>query len=133
MIQRIPNSLTNYIPGTGGVSMFTLLICIAAGIKPIITSSSDAKLEQIKNLNPEILGINYKSHPDVAEETLRLTDGKGVDYVINNIGPASVSNDLKMLRNRGGAIAIIGSLEGFKADLSDDLFLTLLVKTARLQ
>jgi NADPH:quinone reductase-like Zn-dependent oxidoreductase len=32
-------------PGTGGVSMFALLICLAAGIRPIITSSSNKKLE----------------------------------------------------------------------------------------
>lgn len=113
--------------------MFTLLICIATGIKPIITSSSDAKLEQIKKLSPDILGINYKTYPDVAEEALRLTDGKGVDYVINNTGPASIPNDVKMLRPRGGTVAIVGMLEGMKKDMPGELFATLLIKAARLQ
>jgi D-arabinose 1-dehydrogenase-like Zn-dependent alcohol dehydrogenase len=37
-------------PGTGGVSMFALLICLAAGIRPIITSSSDKKLDIARSL-----------------------------------------------------------------------------------
>ena len=32
---------TALFPGTGGVSLFALLICLAAGVAPIITSSSE--------------------------------------------------------------------------------------------
>jgi NADPH:quinone reductase-like Zn-dependent oxidoreductase len=60
--------------GTGGVSMFALVICVAAGITPIMTSSSDEKLEQVKRLgsreNP-VLGINSSTHPDWDVEAMK--------------------------------------------------------------
>jgi hypothetical protein len=58
----------------------TVLVCLAAGIKPIITSSSDAKLAKLKKLSPCVHGINYNTS-DVKAEVLKLTDGKGVDFI----------------------------------------------------
>lgn len=114
--------------------MFALLICIAAGIKPIITSSSDAKLEAIKKLNPSVEGINYRKHTDVAAEALRLTADKGVDFVINNTGAASLPSDLAALRKRHGTISCVGFLEGLNADWDPStLLLGLMFKAARIQ
>ena len=123
----------NALKGTGGVSMFALLICLAAGIKPIITSSSDTKLERIKKLSPEVEGINYKSHSDVAAEALRLTHGKGVDIIVNNTGPASVPSDFAALRKKGGTISLVGFLEGIQGEWDTSLFLTLLTRAAKIQ
>jgi NADPH:quinone reductase-like Zn-dependent oxidoreductase len=117
--------------GTGGVSMFALLISLTAGIKPIITSSSDAKLEKLKHLG-DIGVINYRTNPDIAAEVLRMTDGKGVDYVISNVGLSSIPTDLQMLR-KGGSIALVGFLEGFEADFSPSILMALTAKEAKLQ
>jgi NADPH:quinone reductase-like Zn-dependent oxidoreductase len=111
--------------------MFSLLISLAAGIKPIVTSSSNAKLEKLKQLG-DIEGINYKTNPDIVAEVLRLTDGKGVDYVINNAGLSSIPTDLQMLR-KGGSIALVGFLTGFEADFSPFILMTLIEKAAKLQ
>jgi NADPH:quinone reductase-like Zn-dependent oxidoreductase len=113
--------------------MFALQICLAAGIKPIITSSSNVKLDKLKQIDSNIGLINYKSCPDVAAEVLRLTGGKGVDYVFNNIGVASIPDDLRVLRKRGGRIALIGFLDGFTADWSPSLLMELIVKEAQIQ
>lgn len=113
--------------------MFALLICLAAGIRPIITSSSDSKLAQLQKLSPKIAVINYKKHSNVAAEALRLTDGKGVDYVLNVTGTASIPSDLEMLRKRGGSVALIGFLEGLHADWKPDVLLGFLIKAAKLQ
>ncbi|KAF2474446.1 NAD(P)-binding protein [Lindgomyces ingoldianus] len=121
------------LQGTGGVSMFALLICIAAGITPIITSSSDSKLESIKNLSPAIKAFNYHTHPNQAEEVKRLTDGKGVDIVINNTGPASFPADLESLRQNHGTISLVGFLEDKKADWDPNAILGLMVKGASIQ
>ncbi|KAI8667076.1 hypothetical protein LRP88_01168 [Fusarium phalaenopsidis] len=121
------------LQGTGGVSMFALLICLAAGIKPIITSSSDAKLERVKQLGRDVQGINYKKHPDVTAEVLRLTGGKGVDYVFNNTGPTSIPSDLQALRKKHGTISLVGFLEGFEADWNPSVLLTLISKAAKIQ
>ncbi|KAK7424416.1 hypothetical protein QQX98_000381 [Neonectria punicea] len=121
------------LQGTGGVSMFALLICLAAGIKPIITSSSDAKLEKVKQLGHGVEGINYKKQADVTAEALRLTGGKGVDYVVNNTGPASIPSDIQALRKKHGTVSLVGFLEGFQADWNPSMLLALLTKAAKIQ
>ncbi|KAJ7089035.1 hypothetical protein C8R43DRAFT_1082321 [Mycena crocata] len=105
---------TVLLQGTGGVSLCALQICLAAGIHPIITSSSDEKLAKIRKLAPEgkISTINYNTHPDWAAETKRLTGGKGADIVINNIGPSALGQDIAALAHRG-IISLVGFLAGF--------------------
>jgi NADPH:quinone reductase-like Zn-dependent oxidoreductase len=113
--------------------MFALLICIAAGIKPIITSSSDLKLESIKKLGPDVYGINYKTTEGQGPEVLRATDGKGVDVVINTTGVASLLDDLQLLRARGGTISLVGFLDGFKADWNPNALMAIMGKAAKVK
>lgn len=112
--------------------MFALIICIAAGIQPVITSSSDQKLEKLRTLSPKVYGINRNSQ-DVANEVLRATGSKGVDIIINNTGPASILDDINMLRQRRGTISLVGFLDGFAADWNPSALLALLAKSAKLQ
>ena len=123
------------IQGTGGVSLFALVIALAAGLDPIITSSSDAKLDALRAKlgKPELKGYNYRAKPDQAAEVKRLTDGKGVDIVINNNGPVGIPADLESLVPYYGTISIVGFLEGVTADWNPGLLLSLIGKTARLQ
>ncbi|KAF2119460.1 chaperonin 10-like protein [Lophiotrema nucula] len=128
-----PEDTTVLLQGTGGVSMFCLLICIAAGIKTIITSSSDAKIEEIKKLSPLVQGINYKTHPNQAEGAKKLTDGKGVDFVLNNVGPVSLPADIDSLRAKHGTISMIGFLDQSKPTWDPLAMLQLMFKAAKLQ
>lgn len=96
--------------GTGGVSIFALQFAKAAGAKVIITSSSDAKLERAKKLGADH-GINYKTHPEWQEEVRRLTDGQGVDVVVEVGGPGTLERSLGSIRT-SGRIAYIGVLTG---------------------
>ncbi|KAI5863923.1 hypothetical protein GGS23DRAFT_596411 [Durotheca rogersii] len=123
---------TALLQGTGGVSMFALLICLAAGIRPIITSSSDAKLAAVQKLSPEVRGVNYKTTPDVRAEALRLTDGRGVDVLVNNVGPASVPDDVASLRQRG-VLSFVGFLGGVTGQLDPSLLFALMSKKAKIQ
>jgi NADPH:quinone reductase-like Zn-dependent oxidoreductase len=113
--------------------MFALLLCLSAGIRPIITSSSDEKLAAIKKLNPEIRGLNYKTVTDQAAEILRLTDGRGVDFVINNTGPGSIPEDISFLSPRGGSVAMVGFLAGLEANWEPKQLMALMYKGAKLQ
>ena len=65
-------------------------IAAALGATVIATSSSDSKLAFAKDLGATH-GINYASTLDWDQEVLRLTDGKGVDHVIET-GGAGVSS-----------------------------------------
>ncbi|KAJ7107182.1 alcohol dehydrogenase [Mycena crocata] len=125
---------TVLLQGTGGVSLIALLICIAAGIHPIITSSSDAKLAEIRNLAPEgkITTINYKTHPDWETEVRRLTGDKGVDIVVDNIGPSALAQNVEALAHKG-TISFVGFLGGLDVNPSAMTLIGLVGKNARLQ
>lgn len=91
--------------------MFALKLARAAGLRVILTSSSDKKLEQMKEkfASPPILTINYATSPDWNQEVLRLTRGVGVDIVIENGGTGSLVKSLKCTR-RGGIVSQVGYL-----------------------
>ena len=113
--------------------MFALLICLAAGIRPIITSSSEQKLQDIRKLGADVRTINYKTISDQASEVKRLTDGKGVDFVVNNTGPASIPEDLSFLRRRGGLISLVGFLAGTNGGWEPSAIMGVMYKTAKLK
>ncbi|CEO58481.1 hypothetical protein PMG11_03204 [Penicillium brasilianum] len=102
--------------GTGGVSMFALLLSLAAGIRPIITSSSDKMLQDIAALGPHgAITINYSDIPDWENEVLRLTSGKGVDVVLEKGGGTSIPKSVTSMTTRG-TISWIGFLGGLRFD-----------------
>jgi NADPH:quinone reductase-like Zn-dependent oxidoreductase len=54
---------------------------------------SDKKLQQLKEnfSNTPIPAVNYAKNPDWHKEVLDLTGGVGVDIVVENGGPSSLS------------------------------------------
>lgn len=111
--------------------MFSLLLSLAAGIHPIITSSSDTKIEKLQTLG-NVQGINYKTHPNIAAEVFHITQGRGVDYVVNNIGLPSIASDIEVLR-KSGSIALVGFLGGFDTSDSITVLMALMMKAAKIQ
>ena len=101
---------TILVLGTGGVSIFALQFAAMAGAKTIITSSSDAKLERAKRLGAAEC-INYKTTPDWGHRVLELTDGVGVDHVVEVGGVGTLEKSLQAVRI-GGTVSLIGVLTG---------------------
>ncbi|KAI5236019.1 NAD(P)-binding protein [Aureobasidium subglaciale] len=99
---------TVLLQGTGGVSMTALQIAKNAGATTIITSSSDKKLESVKREFGVDHTINYKT-ADWAEEARRLTNGHGVDYIIENGGSGTIKQSLNAIA-MGGNISVVGFL-----------------------
>jgi NADPH:quinone reductase-like Zn-dependent oxidoreductase len=96
--------------GTGGVSIFGLQFAKMHGARVIITSSSDEKLARAKSLGADQT-INYKTTPDWDKEVLRLTDGLGVDIVLEVGGGETFARSMNSVRT-SGQIAVIGVLSG---------------------
>jgi NADPH:quinone reductase-like Zn-dependent oxidoreductase len=107
---------TVLILGTGGVSLFAMAFAKAAGARVIATSSSAAKLEKLKRLGADSV-INYKAVPDWGQKAKDLTDGRGVDHVIEVGGPGTLSQSITACRT-GGHVAIIGVLTGFVGEVA---------------
>lgn len=101
---------TVLVLGTGGVSVFGVQLAKMMGATVIATSSSDEKLERIRALGADHT-VNYKRHEDWSREVLDLTNGRGVDHVIEVGGPGTLPNSIKACRI-GGHIALIGVLTG---------------------
>jgi NADPH:quinone reductase-like Zn-dependent oxidoreductase len=96
--------------GTGGVSTWALQLAKAAGLRAVITSSDDAKLDRAVALGADAT-INYRRTPDWQDEALRLTGGRGVDRVLDIGGPDTLPRSIAAARS-GGTIAVIGRLTG---------------------
>lgn len=101
---------TVLVLGTGGVSIFALQFAKLSGARVIPTSSSDEKLERVKQLGASD-GINYKSVPDWDKKVLELTGRRGVDHVVEVGGAGTLAKSLRAVR-MGGRISLIGVLTG---------------------
>jgi NADPH:quinone reductase-like Zn-dependent oxidoreductase len=101
---------TVLLQGTGGVSVFAQQFCNMMGARTIVTSSSDEKLERMRELGASDL-INYRTSPQWDECVLELTEGEGVDRVVEVGGTGTLQRSINAVRV-GGAISMIGVLTG---------------------
>ena len=109
--------------GTGGVSIIALQFAKVFGARIIITSSSDEKLAKAEALGANHL-INYKQYPDWEEEVKKITEGKGVNCVVEVGGVGTIKKSMKCL-SLGGKIGMIGVLAGAEGECNPrDLMMT---------
>jgi NADPH:quinone reductase-like Zn-dependent oxidoreductase len=113
---RLKPGDTVLVQGTGGVAIFALQFAVAAGARAIVTSSSDAKLEQARALGATGT-VNYRTTPDWHLAVRDLTGGRGVDHVLEIGGPGTFARSLQAIRT-GGQINVIGYLGGKAAEIN---------------
>lgn len=119
---------TVVLQGTGGVSIFGLQFAHAAGLKTIVTSSSDAKLERAKAMGADHL-VNYRATPEWGRAVRDATGGFGADVILEVGGAGTIEQSLRAIR-LGGHIAIIGVVAGGGPGLNPGV---LIGNSARLQ
>ena len=119
---------TVLVLGTGGVSIFALQFAKLMGARVIATSSSNEKLERLRSLGAEHT-INYRETPEWGKAVKALTDGKGVDHVIEVGGPGTLPQSIDAVKI-GGHISLIGILTGREGDIPTA---KLMAKQAKLQ
>jgi NADPH2:quinone reductase len=90
--------------GAGGVGIAAIQLARRAGARVLATASSDDKLERLKELGLDE-GINYRHHDFVAEAR-RLTDGRGVDVVVDSVGGATLQGSIRALAYRGRCVTV---------------------------
>ena len=101
--------------GSGGVSVFALQFAKAAGARVIATSSSDTKLELLRELGADHV-INYRNTPQWGAAALEFTAGRGVDEVVEIGGSGTLPQSIEATRV-GGHISLIGVLTGWGGDV----------------
>lgn len=90
--------------GAGGVGIAAIQMAKRAGARVFATASSDDRLERLKELGLDE-GINYVSHDFVAEAR-RLTDGRGVDVVVDSVGGVTLQGSVDVLAYRGRCVTV---------------------------
>jgi NADPH:quinone reductase-like Zn-dependent oxidoreductase len=115
------------VMGTGGVSIFALQFARMIGARVIATSSSEAKLKRLREMGASDV-INYRTTEKWYARVLELTDGQGVDHVVEVGGPGTLPRSLNAVKP-GGIISLIGILTG----MGEFNPMPLLFKNARLQ
>jgi NADPH:quinone reductase-like Zn-dependent oxidoreductase len=96
--------------GTGGVSIFALQFAKLAGARVLVTSSSDEKLRKAEGMGAGAL-INYRTTSEWDQKAVELTNGIGVDHVIEVGGSGTLARSMNAVRV-GGRISLIGLLTG---------------------
>ena len=92
----------------GGVATAALAIANALGAKTIVTSSSDAKLEQARGLGADAV-VNHESGDVVA--LVKETTGGGAHVVVDDVGDATWKRTLDAARPEG-RVVVCGATTG---------------------
>ncbi len=119
---------TVLVQGTGGVSIFALQLAQMLGARVIATSSSEEKLEKVRAMGAWAT-LNYAEDPQWGKSVRRLTDGRGVDHIVEVGGAGTLTQSLRAV-TAGGTISVIGVLSGISSEIN---IIPVLMQHVRLQ
>ncbi|MDQ7958990.1 MAG: NAD(P)H-quinone oxidoreductase [Pseudomonadota bacterium] len=106
--------------GTSGIGVTAIQLAKAMGATVIATAGSDAKCEACVALGADH-AINYRSS-DFAAEAKRLTNGRGVDVVLDMVAGDYVAREIDCLAE-DGRLVIIAVQGGVKSEFNAGLVL----------
>ena len=102
--------------GGGGVNTAAVHICLdLVPEATVIVTTSSRKVEPVRALGVDSV-IDYQKQ-DFTEEIKRLTQGRGVDVILDHIGAAYLTSNMKALAMEG-TLVIIGVMSGARSELN---------------
>ena len=96
--------------GTGGVSIFSLQFAKMFGARVIATSSSDEKIERLREMGATST-INYRTDASWQKTAVEAAGPNGIDHVVEVGGAGTLSRSVDAVKI-GGHVALIGALSG---------------------
>ncbi len=100
--------------GSSGVGTAAIQLLVASGARAIVTAGDSSKCERCVKLGA-FAAINYKEGP-FAPRVMSLTDGRGVDLVLDIIGAAYLAQNIEVLAH-SGRLVLIGLMKGARAEI----------------
>ena len=97
----------------GGVALAALQIAKHAGARVFVTSGSAEKLKRAQALGADVL-INHQE-TDFSREVWRITEKRGIDVIVDNVGAATWDRSIRALA-KGGRLVTCGATSGPKPD-----------------
>jgi NADPH:quinone reductase-like Zn-dependent oxidoreductase len=98
----------------GGVNSMAIQIAKLAGAKVYVVAGNAEKAEKAHKLGGDY--VIDRSKADWGKEIFRLTDKRGVDVVVDNVGAATIGTSMRTAA-RGGRIVIVGNTSGPLAEI----------------
>lgn len=106
--------------GSSGIGVTAIQIAKALGATVLVTAGSDEKCAACVALGADH-AINYKTS-DFAEEVKTLTNGRGVNVILDMVGGSYVAREVECLAE-DGRLVIIAVQGGVKAEFNAGLVL----------
>lgn len=106
--------------GSSGIGVSAIQIAKAMGATVLVTAGSDEKCAACVALGADH-AINYKTS-DFSEEAKRLTNGRGVDVILDMVAGSYVAREVECLAE-DGRLVIIALQGGTKAEFNAGLVL----------
>jgi NADPH2:quinone reductase len=102
--------------GASGIGTTAIQLAAARGATVLATAGSDEKCRACEDLGAK-QAINYRT-ADFVEAVKELTDGRGVDLILDMVGGSYVGRNLKALAT-DGRLVLIGFMSGESASPVD--------------
>jgi NADPH:quinone reductase-like Zn-dependent oxidoreductase len=99
----------------GGVNSMAIQIAKLAGAHVYALTSSEEKMEEAQELGADVV-INYREDPQWSRTIYKMTNRRGVDVVVDNVGQATIVQSMRAVV-RGGRIVIVGNTSGPQAEI----------------
>ncbi len=106
--------------GTSGIGVTAIQLAKAMGAQVMATAGSNEKCAACLALGADY-AINYKTH-DFQTEAMRLTQGKGVDVILDMVAGSYVAKEVECL-SEDGRLVIIAVQGGVKSEFNAGLVL----------
>ncbi|HEX3221698.1 MAG TPA: NAD(P)H-quinone oxidoreductase [Nocardioides sp.] len=100
--------------GAGGIGTFAIQLAQAVGARVLATAGSPEKLDLCRSLGADV-AIDYREQ-DFVEVVAEVTDGHGVDVLLDNMGASYLARNVAALAVEG-RLVVIGMQGGTKAEL----------------
>jgi NADPH2:quinone reductase len=100
--------------GASGLGTFAIQIAKHIGATVIATAGTKEKIDVMKKLGADHVFNHYED--DVQAEVLKLTQGRGVDLIIDFVGPLTFPKSFAMLK-KGGRMMLCGIITGREVTL----------------
>ncbi|WP_194892673.1 NAD(P)H-quinone oxidoreductase [Catenulispora pinisilvae] len=101
--------------GSSGIGTTAIQLAHEFGARVIVTAGSAAKLQACRDLGADV-AVNYREE-DFVERVREVTDGRGADVILDNMGAAYLDRNVDALAPHG-RLMIIGLQGGVKGEVN---------------
>jgi NADPH:quinone reductase-like Zn-dependent oxidoreductase len=98
----------------GGVNTMAVQIAKLAGAKVYVVAGNAEKADKARKLGADV--VLDRSRVNWGSEIYKITEKRGVDVVVDNVGQATINTSMMAVR-RGGRIVIVGNTSGPQAGI----------------